>query len=567
MLSSLFKRLLDRPLLVALLMNVVVLLLSVAIVQGKYSSLDDYFMSSVLTGAYGGGYDVHLYFVNVVYGYFLKPFYVLFPNVGWYAVFQLLTVFASFTAISYVVLCRYGQKLGGMLALLLLVCVSPDFYLHVAFTQCAGISTAAGILLFVVGNDEKKWRYLVWGILFMVAGIVFRKDMFLLGMPTLATILLLCFVRNKSIWKKTLVAMVAFGAVYWGLKAFNLNHYVGNEYEYYAAYQGPRAYFGDGDFYDSENFKAELNERGKNSRDFRYLAAWYFYDNHVFHLDSLRGLIKIAERSRYQPNYVKMPFALLRAFSDSLLRGSAWCWAFLCLTLIFFSNRRSGWIPWISVILLSIPYLYLLLVNRVVEHVVVGVWAYAVVFVLFFISKEDCLEKKQTKSFLQLIALLCIANLLVAGTCVVFDKVSKNSVKEEMKNSADWEAFLEYAKKHPDDAFLLSFDRYKDFATYINTAYTSIKPGSWDNIYSSGYWNIHLPAVEKELQKRGVQNIIRDVKKDNVYVLNDEHALSLVPYYKDHYHEVLEIDTLKSFGTILLLKYREGGMQDENVAN
>ena len=159
--SLMLKRLPDMPLLAAFLMNVVVLLLSVVIGNGKYSSLDDYFMSSVLTGAYGGEYDVHLYFVNVVYGYFLKPFYLLFPNVGWYGVFQTFDVFASFTAISYVVLCRYGRKLGGMLALLLLVCVSPDFYLHVAFTQCAGISTAAGILLFAVGNAEKKWRYLV----------------------------------------------------------------------------------------------------------------------------------------------------------------------------------------------------------------------------------------------------------------------------------------------------------------------------------------------------------------------------------------------------------------------
>ena len=302
-------------------------------------------------------------------------------------------------------------------------------------------------------------------------------------------------------------------------------------------------------------------------RDFRYLRNWYFYDDYVFHVDSLRGLIKIAERSRYQPNYAKMPFAVLRTFSDNLLNGSTWCWAFLCLSLIFFSNRKNGWVPWMSVILLSIPYLYLLLVNRVAGHVVVGIWAYAVVFVLFFVSRDDCLGKKQTKSFLQLIALVCIASLFMAGTYVIYEKVPKNSIKEEIKNGADWDAFLEYAAKHDDDVFLLPFGRYKDLADYLCWPYVSVKPGSWDNIYSSGYWNIHLPAMDRELRKRGVGNIIKDIKKDNVYVLNDIEALSLAPFYKDHYHEVLEIDTLRSFGNILLLKYHVGGVQDENASN
>ncbi len=561
--SANLKKVSNYPFLTALCMNLVVLAICIAIGSGKYNSLDDYFMSSVLTGAYGGEYDVRMYFINVVYGYFLRPFYALFPSIGWYSIFQTFTVLASFVALTYAVLKRYGDKLGGMFAVMLLVCVSLEFYQNVGFTQVAGIATTAGVFLFAVGNIEKKRAYLVAGCLFMVAGIIFRKDMFLLGLPTLAALLFFSFLRTKGVWKGTIIALVAFSAVYVGLIKFNECHFKG-EYEYYAAYQGPRSYFGDGAFYEAPAFVAELNDRGMNSRDFRYLRSWYFYDNNVFSLDSMKALIKIADRSRYKPNYVKMPFAVARSISDSLLRGSVWCWALLCLALMFFSNKRNWWVPWASLALISIPYTYLLLVNRVVAHVEAGVWSLAVVFVLFFVNKTDILEKKQTKSFLQIIGLVCLASLIITGTFTAFDKISHSS-RDTQGDVSDWLAFRDYAQSHPDDVFLLPFGRYKEFASIINRAYSAIEPGSWNNIYSSGYWNIHLPEMNRELEKRGVSNIIKDVWHDNVYVVADEQSLSLAPYYNDHYHKKLTIDTLMHFGTLDLLKYKIKENEDENA--
>ena len=53
------KALLEKNLLVAALLNFVLVLLSIFVCGEHYSSLDDYFMHSVLTGAYGSEYDVH----------------------------------------------------------------------------------------------------------------------------------------------------------------------------------------------------------------------------------------------------------------------------------------------------------------------------------------------------------------------------------------------------------------------------------------------------------------------------------------------------------------------------
>ena len=550
----------------AVCLNIVVLAIALVIGDGKFSSRDDFFMSAVLTGAYGGEYDVHMYFVNVVYGYFLRPFYAILPSVSWYSVFQYFTVFASFTALCYVVLERFGKRAGGVLTFLLLTCIAPDFYLHVAFTQCAGIATAAGILLFAIGNAEKKRNHLICGIVLMLAGFVFRKEMFLVGMPTLAALLFFTFIQLKTIWKSSLIALVVLAFAYVALGKFDSEHYKG-DYEFYAAYQGPRAYFGDGAFYDDKSFEAELEERGLNSLDLTYLQAWYFYDKNVFSLDSMRHLIEIADRHRYEPNYAKFPAALVLVFSDSLMRGSTWCWALLCLSLIFFSNKRNWWVPWVSIGLIAIPYTYLLLVSRVVDHVEVGIWALAVVFVLFFVDKNDILDKKQTKLFLKTASIVGISSLIILGINIYFDKMAAatKAARPSSGSQEDWSAFLSYAKEHPSDVFLLPFERYKELSKSTDHIFTAVEPGSWNNIHSTGYWNMYLPAIERELEKRGVTNLIKDVTKDNVYMISEATALSLAPFYKIHYHTRLKTDTLMNFGNIKLLKYRIRENEDEQT--
>lgn len=553
----------NSPLFIALLINVITLAASLFINGVRYESLDDYFMHSVLTGAYGGEYDVHLYFINAIYGYFLRPFYTIFPTVGWYSLFEISSVFCSFVAILFVVLRQFKNRIGKWLALLVITCVSPDFYLHVAFTQCAAITTAAGILLFAVGRFERNLRYLLLACPFLIAGFVFRVNMFQLGLPTLGVIVIYNIIRERKIWLSSLMILALMAGVLVGIRAFDSGLYKDGGYDYYAAYQGVRAYFGDGTYYDREGLSSELEERGIGSRDLRYLSSWYFYDNNVFSRDSLNNLIKYAERYRFEPNYVKMPFAVVRALSNTLMRGSVWCWALICLSLIFFSNRKNWWVPWASVFLLCIPYTYLLIANRVVEHVESGVWALAVVFVFSFLRKEDIPEDSRTKVFIRIMMLICIASLMMVGGRFVLENGLK-SARYAKQDGTDWNAFLQYAAERNDDVFLLSFDRYQMLATYRGNIYKAVAPRSLDNIYSTGYWNINLPAMNRELEKRGVSNIFKDIKNKNVYMMDDVVSLSLVPYYSEHYHEMLEIDTLRTFGSMRMLKYHLAEDHDES---
>lgn len=540
----------------AFLLNLLFLFLYLAFGIVRHGSLDDYFMSGVLTGAYGSNYDVHMYFVNAAYGYFLKPFYLLFPKVGWYFIFELAGTFAAFSTLTYFLLRQVGTKIGIALSVLLLASLTPDFYFQLSFTQCGTIYTAAGLLAVFLAQGKK--RFLIVGSLFLIAGSVMRWQGFLLGMPYL---LLLCVTQafsQKRIFKATLITLVISLSILYGLHKYDSTLYTEGDYKYYAAYQGPRAFFGDGAYYDSESTFDELQERGMNGYDFRLLKSWMFYDTEVFARDSLLPIIEVANNNRYSPNPKRMPVAFFMAVSRQLTHSLGWCWAMFCFFLLLSKSKISNLYPWASLGIIAISIGYLLLVNRLVHHVESGIWLYATVCGVVFMSSDilwpsslgDKWKRALPFVILSIAIFFAYSGITEQGTL----KKQWHLIEHEQV-PANWQIFLDYASNHNDDVFLLSFEKYKALGIFKNPPYLSIEPGSWNNIFPWGYWNIHLPAMKREFSKRGVENPIRDIIHSNVYLIKENSDPSLLDYYERHYNDSLWIDTVKTFGDLMLLQY------------
>ena len=513
-------------------------------------------MSSVLTGAYGGEYDVHMYFVGAAYGYFLKPFYWLFPKVGWYFIFELAGTFAAFTTFTYFLIQRMSAKKGIALSTLLLASLTPDFYFQLSFTQCATIYTAAGLLTFFLA--QRKMRFLILGSLFLIAGSVMRWQGFLLGMPYL---LLLCVIHafsQKRFFIATLITLAVSLSMLYGFHKYDSMLYTEGDYKYYADYQGPRSFFADGAHYDGEATFDELQERGKSGPDFRLLRSWVFYDTEVFKRDSLLSIIEVANNNRYTPNPKRMPVAFFMAVSRQLTRSLGWCWVIFCIFLLLSKSRLSNLYPWLSLGIIAISTGYLLLLNRLAYHVESGIWLYATVCCIAFMYSDilwpSSIENKW-KRYLPFVILGIAAFFTYSGIAEQGTLKKQWHLIEHEQVPADWQNFLNYASSHNNDVFLLSFEKYKALGIFKNPPYLSIEPGSWNNIFPWGYWNIHLPAMKNEFSKRGVENPIRDIIHSNVYLIKENSEPSLLDYYERHYNDSLWIDTVKTFGDLVLIKY------------
>lgn len=541
----------------ALLANVFFLLLYLTFGVICYGSLDDYFMSSVLTGAYGSQYDVHTYFVNSAYGYFLKPFYLLFPKVGWYFLFELFGTFAAFTTFTYFIIQKLGNKHGAPLALIMLAALTPDFYFQLSFTQCATVYTAAGVLLFSIGDSEKNKCFLVTGAFFLVAGSIMRWEGFLLGIPFLCALLGFNYFPRRPICKATIITLCAAIAVLYGLKKYDEYLFSQGDYKCYAEYQGPRAFFGDGAYYDIESTRDELEEREMSSLDFSFARTWIFYDTEKLNAEKLKPIIEIANRNLYEPNWIKVPFAFFITMSRTLAKPSGWCWFIFCILLIIIPSKKTSLYPWVSLSIVAASIGYLLLVNRVVGHVESGIWLYAIVCGIPFFNKDGIVHNRFVEKHAQKTPYIMIALATLFAILSISAQPLKTQWKliETREMNKDWKDFVDFTKKHPDDVFLLSFDRYKELGKAKDKPYRSIAPGSWQNIFPLGYWNMNLPAMQGELAKRGVTNPIKDIINPNVYVMEEYPYPVFLDYYKYHYHERISVDTAYTFGDLQLLRY------------
>ena len=140
------------------IINAVFLLMVILFCDMKYEVSDDFIVDSILSGAYGNGYDEHLLFSNIIYGLFLKQLYKIFPVVSWYFVFQIAICFFSLWAVTYIVLSRNDLPIGIFLSIIFVSFFSDDVYILVQFTKTAAIATCAGGALILSEYWKKNKR-------------------------------------------------------------------------------------------------------------------------------------------------------------------------------------------------------------------------------------------------------------------------------------------------------------------------------------------------------------------------------------------------------------------------
>ena len=551
-----FQKLRKNSLLLALTLNLVFLLVYLVLSSNSYAALDDFFMAAVLEGAYDGLSDIHLFFVNSVYGFLLKPLYLLFPSVGWYYIFEVIEVFAAFTVFTYVLLKRLDAEVGLILSFMLLCCVSPDFYFQLSFTQNGVLLTASGVLLLLMNLRTPHRLWFICGLLLLVLGFVMRKESFLLGIPYVAFFACLYLVKKINL-KILLITALSSVVVLLGLYYFEKSQYKEPEYKYYASYQGPRATFVDGGFFDVNAFYDELAESGYEKTNAQAIRTWLFYDTEIFHLDSLPRLLNAVENTRYELNWSRTAIRVVQEIANGFKNTSVWCWAVFCLLILFYSKRKLEYYPWISLGIISIEILYLCMVNRLVYRVESGIWLYAIAFTIVYLPQESLssfCNQWQKKVAIVVACFLAFAFAIMEQPQLQRAKIIGGGYGEQK----DWSEFYEYAKNNKDKAFVMNFGQYKALGEYLKIpSYKALGPDGLSNIFPLGYWNAYLPGMLRQQERYNLQNPLKDFINPNVYMVESEKNMFLTAktFYETNYKSQLNSEIVKKFGDIKVVKY------------
>lgn len=545
----------------SLLINAIFLALCLFFGDLRYGAIDDYFMAGILTGIHGTDHNVHLTFVNALYGYMLLPLYYLFPKIGWYYIGELSSVLISFVTICYVLFRKFGEQWGLLLSVLFVAVFSADFYMAVQFTQCGSILSAAGMLAFLFGICEKDFLsiretriYCIVGIVLLLWGSWMRWHSFLMGMPFFAMSLLL---QLKSCWKNKLRIFLCLCFLFIGAFAchkFDELLYNTPEYRQYMAFQGPRATLGDGNDYNQQAVYEDLEELGYSGVDFAILRSWTFYDNKVFSLDSLRPILSLIKSHKYKIDFSSLPQQLLDALVHSAHYPIFYIWLILCMG-IFASNRRNWPYPWCSLIVVMLLMGKLILMNRLVYRVENGFWLYASVLAIPFLGNMPRIPSLFSRVAAAIVLLITVFSYAINGVEVHHPTTGHKGTLATLQDSSinDYSSLFTYIDSMPDSTvFLASMNAYMRFAYYKNPPYLSEPMGSWRRIIPMGYWTPYLPEIETAFRERGLTNPMEDIVLDNVYVIDDN---SLAGYLQRHYYDSVAVDTVRDFNEMVVYKY------------
>ena len=552
-----------RAFLYSVVINLFFLTLCLVFGDIKFGAIDDYFMAAVLTGAHGADYNPHLLFVNAIYGYVLLPLYHLFPKIGWYYIGEMFAVFASFTAVGYVLLRRCGERWGLLLAMLFTAMFASDFYLVIQFTQCASILSAAGMLLFAYGlvdcrapkgarNDVWKYVPFVLGIILMLWGSVMRWEAFLMGMPFFCVGLLF---NLKQCWKSRWITVAGLAVMFAGASAmhhFDASLYKNAEYAPYIDIQGPRAALGDGSNYNQNAVYEDLEEMGKSGIDYHMLTEWIFYDTETFAADSMRAIVDVIGNYRDKTERGNIPQLLLNALGHSLHSPLFWTWFIFCL-LVWATNRKKFLYLWASLGVILYLMSMLLAMDRLVYRVESGFWLYAAVLAVPLWGRFRYeLPRRLAVAVVAVIAFVNLFSYAASGE-MVRDPASGESRTITIEDSTDYDQVFAYIDSQPDKMFLLSMNAYMRFSHHKNPPYLAEPIGSYRRTVSLGYWTPYLPEITQALAEFGITNPIKDVVLDNVIVVNEG---KLRNFLQRHYYDSVAVDTLRVIGEMEFFKYR-----------
>lgn len=564
------EKLVKSNITVAVLINLIALAAVFIFCDFKYEVSDDFIMSAIMSGAFGETYNPKMIFVNVIWGYILLPFYKLVPIVSWYFVAQIGLIFVSSVIVAYFLLERLEKPKAYLLITIWILFFVNDAYILVQFTKTAMLAIMSGSILFLRGVFEEKWIKTIIGGIVCLAGTMLRfSDVYMAG----GFILLILFYEFTDIaikWKKEsvtwkyLLKIAAAGSVLiafaFGLKAFDTYIYQRNEeYQYFQKYNAARAGIVDSADMEYEECREELEKIGVSENDYLMMKYWIFADPNYFTLEKMQQVSDIVRN--HQQNQHNTVEEIFQSIQRRLFPGYAVFHACAILLILGMFLNTSRW--WMALGSWGVGIFYLIYfsirerwVYRTEYAVFAGIFLCGIYFWRKCNDTEEYIGNKKIKQ-------ICTGLILVlfVSKCTVYipDNSYKNLESEERRdyienvfyNSWNYDV-RKYRrvvnKEKPYNNLLGEIEENKqnyyflDFATTIQTLYYEYNPfrslpiGYFDNVNYMAGVTTEFPDVVSSFEKSGVSVPLKDLVKENVYLVDNYYPGLKLTYLQEHYY-------------------------------
>ena len=554
----------------------------------KYEVSDDFVMATIISGAYGNGYNPHLIFINVLWGYLLLPFYYFIPTISWYLFAQLLICFFSFTIVSYMLLERLERPIAYLFIIILLTVFADDAYILVQFTKTAMIAVMGGGIVFLWISFNERFRPLLIGAgLLCLAGTMIRfKTIYIAGGFFLIILIVEFFklIKEKNYRKSIRIIISGIVLITISVTLELANTYIYNlneEYAFFKNYNEARAQVTDASDYGYEAYEDELIRIGISENDYNIMRSWSFADNEVFSPEILEETGKIIDNYKQELGISKE--LVLENFQTRGIVAYPVCLACLGVLLSAILLGKKEWILHLICLMAGALYiLYFFYIERTVYRIEYGIFLGIFLGCIFFWKNNDDISKGYFIEIQKSCVIFIIACLIIEGLIYIPDRSYQDNTSDTRRSyiekffNESWnydarkyrkvvnkgekcDNLLSEIIENKENFYFLDFNTTIQILYYDWNPFYTIPEGFYsNNLYLAGVMT-NFPDYNQVLENNGIESPLMDLVKDNVYIIDmgGESIESKVEFLKEHYYPSATAELIKEIDGYQIWKIHE----------
>lgn len=546
------------------LLNLFIVILLLLFFSPHYETNDDLAMSKIASGMYLDENSTFLVFSNIIYGCFLRLFYILYGGCNWYVVIPLFIVFFANCLITLLVYKKTNIYMSIFVLALLYVLFGEYIFVRFQFTYMASYLSAVGltILLYQLLCEKSSRTLSLFGIIISAFGFLIRKDAFIASAAIVSAFVLCYFIFNK-VYKKEikdilqwLLPFLMLGGVV--IVSFSVNTLVyksDSDWKYYLKYNKYRADLLDYGLPDYNTYKDDYKQIGIDALDYTMFKSWTYADQNKFSLETLEKMYELKQRiDPFVVNFASICNAI-REIIQSFAKLYIIPASLVIMIWILFADKKKYWIlvPF-GVVVLELFYLYLK--GRFIFRAYFGVWCmffFAMMFLMIYYKMFELKTIKKMSTLICSLIIICIPNIdeLWNNHYLVDEKIA------EQKKNTSW---IETLSKSKDNLYLIesTFD-HRENSGYILNSPSQI----YNNIYSLGGWRCPSPLNEYLLSKFGIDSgdvysgLLNDNK--NIYFVDRADMYDRVnkelEYIRKEYHSKANVELVEVLNDVGVYRF------------
>lgn len=539
-----------------------------------YDLNDDTTIKDIISGAYTGkpsAYSVQMLFPL---SFCISLCYRAIPGIPWYGLFLCVCQFGAWALIAWrvtgVVKKQWQQYMALCFEMVIYFGLLIRQLVIVQYSVTSGICMATAILLYLTGEEKElprqNLKQNIASILLVILSFMIRTEMCIMLLPFLVLSGFCKWMSNEKIFtvqniKRYLyligTALIGMTVV---LALDKLSIATSGESE---AWQAFREFFDERttlyDFYGIPSYEehAAFYEMIGCSEE-----SYSLLQNYNFSLDESIDEYLLENVVNYQEKMAKTGCGLAMTagmisknslseaiwlYKEQLIHAKSGVYAYMLLAayisfVLLAGGRKNSGCYWKMALLLvirSILWIYLFMVDRVLDRVTCPLLVAELMVLLGWIIQESIRVKPIAKNFvyvkLQAIGTYSLLAICAFLACVMNAQKLQSEYEARERINSRWESLLAYCAEHEDAYYAV--DVYSS-TSYEGISYSEKICKNVDNSYRNfdicGGWLSKSPLMYEKLGKMQIETLEEAlIAKDNVYFVatSDKDLSWLVDYY------------------------------------